>query len=50
MEVVSSPYKPLHFAGDYGQLRQRVFLSGPVHVPRGIPVEIERDPGGPRPG
>jgi len=41
MEVVSSPYKPLHFAGGYGQLRYRVFLSGPVHVPRGIPVEIE---------
>jgi DMSO reductase family type II enzyme molybdopterin subunit len=41
MEVVSSPYKPLHFAGGYGHLRYRVFLAGPVHVPRGIPVEIE---------
>jgi len=40
MEVVSSPYKPLHFAGDYGHLRSRVFCAGPVHVPRGIPVEI----------
>jgi len=20
----------------------RVFLSGPIHVPRGVPVEIER--------
>jgi anaerobic selenocysteine-containing dehydrogenase len=43
MEVVSSPYKPLHFVGDYGHLRYRVFLAGPVHVPRGIPVEIELD-------
>jgi DMSO reductase family type II enzyme molybdopterin subunit len=41
MEVVSSPYKPLHFAGGYGHLRYRVFCAGPVHVPRGIPVEIE---------
>jgi DMSO reductase family type II enzyme molybdopterin subunit len=41
MEVVSSPYKPLHFVGDYGHLRYRVFESGPVHVPRGVPVEIE---------
>jgi nitrate reductase alpha subunit len=43
MEVISSPYKPLHFLGDYGHLRYRVFFAGPVHVPRGIPVEIERD-------
>ncbi len=42
MEVVSSPYKPTHLVGDYGHLRRRVFLCGPVHVPRGIPVEIER--------
>jgi len=42
MEVVSSPYKPLHFAGDYGHLRYRMFCAGPVHVPRGVPVEIER--------
>jgi anaerobic selenocysteine-containing dehydrogenase len=41
MEVVSSPYKPLHFVGDYGHLRYRVFSAGPVHVPRGIQVEIE---------
>jgi DMSO reductase family type II enzyme molybdopterin subunit len=41
MEVVSSPYKPLHLLGDYGHLRYRVFSAGPVHVPRGIPVEIE---------
>jgi DMSO reductase family type II enzyme molybdopterin subunit len=46
MEVVSSPYKPLHLVGDYGHLRFRVFASGPVHVPRGVPVEIERHPDG----
>jgi DMSO reductase family type II enzyme molybdopterin subunit len=42
MEVVASPYKPLHLVGDYGHLRHRVFQSGPQHVPRGVPVEIER--------
>ena len=42
MEVTASPYKPLHLVGDYGHLRYRVFRSGPVHVPRGVPVEIER--------
>jgi len=42
MEVVGAPYKPVHFVGDYGQLRYRVFSSGPVHVPRGVPVEVER--------
>jgi len=41
MEVVSSPYKPSHLVGDYGHLRYRVFACGPVHVPRGVPVEIE---------
>jgi len=51
MEVVASPYKPVHLVGDYGHLRYRVFQSGPVHVPRGVPVEIERVPpdGHPRP-
>jgi len=44
MEVVSSPYKPSHLVGDYGHLRYRVFAAGPVHVPRGIPVEVERLP------
>jgi nitrate reductase alpha subunit len=48
MEVVSSPYKPLHFVGDYGHLRYRVFLAGPVHVPRGIPIDIEFDRPAPR--
>jgi len=43
MEVIASPYKPLHLVGDYGHLRPRVFLSGPLHVPRGVPVEIELD-------
>ncbi|RMF20355.1 MAG: hypothetical protein D6760_11765, partial [Deltaproteobacteria bacterium] len=41
MEVVSSPYKPLHLVRDYGHLRNRVFMNGPIHVPRGVPVEIE---------
>jgi nitrate reductase alpha subunit len=41
-EVVASPLKPLHLVGDYGHLRYRVFASGPVHVPRGVAVEIER--------
>ncbi len=42
MEVVASPYKPVHLVGDYGHLRFRVFESGPMHVPRGVPVEIEK--------
>ena len=42
MEVVASPAQPLHLVGDYGHVRYRVFASGPVHVPRGVPVEIER--------
>jgi DMSO reductase family type II enzyme molybdopterin subunit len=46
MEVVSSPYKPLHFAGGYGHLRYRIFFAGPLHVPRGIPIEIELDRSG----
>jgi DMSO reductase family type II enzyme molybdopterin subunit len=44
MEVVSSPYKPTHFAAGYGHLRYRIFQTGPIHVPRGVPVEIERAP------
>jgi DMSO reductase family type II enzyme molybdopterin subunit len=43
MEVVSSPYKPLHLVGDYGHLRYRLFLAAPIHVPRGVPVEIARE-------
>jgi len=42
MEVVASPYKPVHLVGDYGHLRYRAFSSGPEHVPRGVPVEIEK--------
>lgn len=41
MELISSPYKPLHFVGNYGHLRPRIFQTGPLHVPRGVPVEIE---------
>jgi anaerobic selenocysteine-containing dehydrogenase len=40
MEVVVNPYKPLHVAGGYGQLRYRVFQAGPIHAPRGVAVEI----------
>jgi hypothetical protein len=46
MEVCSSPYKPLHFAGGYGHLRYRIFFGGPLHVTRGIPIEIELDQSG----
>jgi len=42
MEVIASPLKPVHMVGDYGHLRYRVFASGPMHVPRGVPVEIVR--------
>jgi nitrate reductase alpha subunit len=42
MTVVSAPLKPVHLVGDYGHLAYRVFESGPVHVPRHVPVEIER--------
>lgn len=42
MAVVASPYKPVHLVGDYGHLRYRVFQSGIMHIPRGVPVEIER--------
>ncbi len=45
MEVVASPYKPVHLVGDYGHLRYRVFASGPMHIPRGVPVEITRASG-----
>ncbi len=41
MDAVASPYKPVHLVGDYGHLRYRAFSSGPEHVPRGVPVEIE---------
>jgi nitrate reductase alpha subunit len=43
MEVIASPYKPAHFVGDYGHLRYRMFHAGPIHVTRGVPVEIELD-------
>jgi len=42
MTVIDSPFKPVHLVGDYGHLRNRVFESGPQHVPRHVPVEIER--------
>ncbi len=40
------PTSRLHFAGGYGHLRYRIFFGGPVHVPRGIPIEIELAEGG----
>jgi DMSO reductase family type II enzyme molybdopterin subunit len=43
MEVVSSPYKPVHFVGDYGHIRYRVFQGGPMHAPQGTPIDIELD-------
>ncbi|MBI3786216.1 MAG: molybdopterin-dependent oxidoreductase, partial [Deltaproteobacteria bacterium] len=42
MEVIASPLKPTHLVTDYGQLRYRVFAFGPMHVPRGVPVQIDR--------
>ena len=42
MSVITAPLKPVHLVGDYGHLAYRVFESGPVHVPRHVPVEIER--------
>ena len=42
MEVIASPCKPTHLVGDYGHLRYRVFQAGPIHAPRGVAVEIER--------
>ena len=38
IEVVASPYEPVHLIGDYGHLRHRAFSSGPEHVPCGVPV------------
>ncbi|MFQ5514465.1 MAG: hypothetical protein ACE5FG_08480 [Myxococcota bacterium] len=43
MELILSPDPPLHFVGDYGHLRDRVFQVGPMRVLRGTPVEIELD-------
>jgi nitrate reductase alpha subunit len=42
MTVITAPLKPVHLVGDYGHLAYRVFECGPVHVPRHVPVEIER--------
>jgi len=42
MEVTASPFKPVHLVDDYGHLRYRVFQSGIMHVPRGVPVQIAR--------
>ena len=48
MVLNTAPLKPVHLVGDYGHLSYRVFESGPVHVPRHVPVQIERfEPGTP---
>ena len=41
-EPVAAPWKPLHLAGDYGQIHYRMFYGSPGHAPRGAPVEVER--------
>ena len=41
-EPVEAPWKPIHLAGDYGQLHYRMFYGAPSHAPRGAPVEVER--------
>ena len=41
-EPVASPWKPLHLAGDYGQLHYRMFYAAPCHGPRGTAVEVQK--------
>ena len=41
-EPVASPWKPLHLAGDYGQLHYRMYYAAPSHGPRGTAVEVQR--------
>ena len=41
-EPVEAPWKPIHLAGDYGQIHYRMFYGSPGHAPRGAPVEVER--------
>ena len=42
MQCITAPLKPVHLVGDYGHLKYRAFESGPVHVPRHTPVEVEK--------
>jgi nitrate reductase alpha subunit len=41
-EPVASPWKPLHLAGDYGQLHYRMFYAAPCHGPRGTAVDVQK--------
>ncbi len=38
---VSSPLKPLHLVGDYGQLHYRTGLAAPCYCPRATAVEVK---------
>ncbi len=40
-EPVASPWKPLHLAGDYGQLHYRMYYAAPSHGPRATAVEVQ---------
>jgi hypothetical protein len=41
-EPLPGAWKPLHFAGGYGQLHYRVFYAAPGHMPRGVRIEVEQ--------
>jgi DMSO reductase family type II enzyme molybdopterin subunit len=41
-EPVASPWKPLHLAGDYGQLHYRMYYAAPSHGPRGTAVDVQK--------
>ena len=41
-EPLPGAWKPLHFAGGYGQLHYRVFYAAPGHMPRGVRIEVEK--------
>ena len=41
-EPVAAPFKPLHLAGDYGQIHYRGIYSGPGHHPRAQRVDFAR--------
>ncbi|MBI2890841.1 MAG: molybdopterin-dependent oxidoreductase [Nitrospirae bacterium] len=41
-EVVASPFKALHLAGEYGHLYYRAYYAAPSHTPRGPTLEVEK--------
>ncbi len=41
-EPVAAPFKPLHLAGDYGQIHYRGIYNGPGHHPRAQRVDFAR--------